>query len=76
MVRNGNSGYWLGLVELINDVIGGGEDLIPLGHWGANKFRFAGVMHVHGRIHGVMHRHVLMDSSDYGPDNNNVWTLV
>jgi succinate-acetate transporter protein len=58
--------YWLGSVELINDVIGGGEDLIPLGYWGANKFRFAGVMHVPGRIHGVTHRRVLMDS-DYGP---------
>jgi uncharacterized protein len=68
--------YWLGSVELINDVIGGGEDLIPLGHWGANKFRFAGVMHVPGRIHGVTHRRVLMDSSDYRPDNNNARTLA
>jgi GPR1/FUN34/yaaH family len=61
--------YWLGSVKLINDVIGGGEDLIPLGSWGANKFLFAGVMHVPGRIHGVTHRRVLMDS-DYGPVND------
>lgn len=58
--------YWLASAELINDVLGGGEDIIPLGHWKANKFRF-GVVHVPGRIHGVTHRKVLMES-EYGPD--------
>lgn len=74
-MATGATAFWLGSAELINDVIGGGEDLIPLGHWGANKFRFAGVMHVPGRIHGVTHRRVLMDSN-YGPDNDNARTLV
>ena len=61
--------YWLATAELLNDVIGGGEDWIPLGHWKRNQFRFAGVMHVPGRIHGVTHRRVLMES-EYGPDGD------
>jgi len=46
--------YWLASAELVNDVIGGGKRVvIPLGHWSWNKFKFAGVVHVPGRIHGV-----------------------
>ena len=29
--------YWLGAAELINDVIGGGNDIIPLGRFRSNK---------------------------------------
>jgi len=29
--------YWLGAAELVNDVIGGGNDIIPLGRFRSNK---------------------------------------
>jgi len=62
--------YWLASAELLNDILGGGEDIIPLGHWKANQFRFAGAIHAPGRIHGVTHRRVLMES-EFGPDAPN-----
>ena len=51
--------YWLGAAELMNDVLGGGREVIPLGSFGRNKFKSAGGAHVPGRIHGVGHRQVL-----------------
>lgn len=67
--------YWLASAELFNDIVGAGNDLIPLGHWKKNKFRFAGGWHVPGRIHGVTHRQVLIES-EYGPDSSHVPTLT
>jgi len=62
--------YWLGGAELVNDIIGGGDEIIPLGHWSGDKFTFTGGSHVPGRIHGVTHRTVLRESP-YGPDDGN-----
>lgn len=45
--------FFIGGAELINDIIGGGEELIPLGHFDNNEFKFFGGMHVAGRVHGV-----------------------
>lgn len=67
--------YWLASAELFNDIVGAGEELIPLGHWEKNKFRFAGGWHVPGRIHGVTHRQVLMDS-EYRPGSDDTPTLA
>jgi len=58
--------FWLASAELCNDIIGGGKDIIPLGHFDLNKFPLHGVFHVPGRIHGVTHGAVLFDSR-YGP---------
>jgi succinate-acetate transporter protein len=41
--------YWLGGAELVNDIIGSGNEVIPLGHFSGNRFRFAGHFHVPGR---------------------------
>lgn len=42
--------FWLGSAELINDIVGSGHDIIPLGHFSTNKFRFAGHFHVPGEF--------------------------
>eukprot|EP01083_Nonionella_stella_P150466 479385_1 len=52
--------FFLASAELINDILGGGRELIPLGAFEANRFKFAGHFHVPGRIHG----------SHFGPDHN------
>ena len=44
--------FWLAFVELFNDVVGEGAEIIPLGHWTTNKFRLVGGAHSPGRIHG------------------------
>ena len=67
--------FWLGGVELINDVVGEGKELIPLGHWTENQFKFTGSFHVPSRIHGVTHTTVLQDSQ-YGPHDTASPTLT
>ena len=42
--------FFLAGAELINDIIGGGTEIIPLGHFDSNRFKFAGYFHVPGRI--------------------------
>ena len=44
--------FWLAFVELFNDVYGEGAEIIPLGHWTANKFRMVGGAHSPGWTHG------------------------
>lgn len=44
--------FWLAFVELFNDIIGEGKEIIPTGHWPHNMLRGAGAVHVPGRIHG------------------------
>ena len=44
--------FWLAFVELVNDVIGEGKEVIPLGHWKWNKFKGWGGAHAPGRIQG------------------------
>lgn len=44
--------FWLAFVELYNDIVGEGVELIPLGHWGANGLRGAGGAHSPGWTHG------------------------
>lgn len=51
--------FWLAFVELVNDVIGEGQEIIPLGHWRDNKFKDSGAVHAPGRIQG--HRVSLLD---------------
>jgi len=51
---------FLASAELINDILGGGREIIPLGAFEANRFKFAGHFHVPGRIHG----------SHFGPDHS------
>ena len=57
--------FCLGGAELINDIIGEGTEIIPLGHFDSNKFKFAGNFHVPGRIHGVMATAALQNSQFY-----------
>jgi succinate-acetate transporter protein len=59
--------FFIAAAELINDIIGGGEEVIPLGHFNSNKFKFSGYFHVPGRIHGVTHTAALQNSN-FGPD--------
>ena len=54
--------YWLGAVEIINDIVGGGKELIPLGSFKRNEFKATGGTNVPGRVHGVAHRQVLKDT--------------
>lgn len=51
--------YWLASAELVNDIIGGGKTIIPLGtfHW--NKYTFSGGTHVPGRTQGEGHRQAM-----------------
>lgn len=44
--------FWLAYAELVNDVIGEGKEVIPLGHWESNKYKESGGAHAPGRIHG------------------------
>jgi succinate-acetate transporter protein len=44
--------FWLAFAELFNDIIGEGTEVIPLGHWPANRFKASGGAHAPGRIHG------------------------
>eukprot|EP01083_Nonionella_stella_P083456 230793_1 len=66
--------FWLASVELINDIIGGGNVIIPLGHYSSNNFRFTHGFHVPGRIHGVT-EHALLQESMYGPGDETHPTL-
>jgi succinate-acetate transporter protein len=43
--------FWLAFAELVNDVIGEGREIIPLGHWNA-KMKDHGAAHVSGRTQG------------------------
>lgn len=43
--------FWLAFAELVNDVIGEGKEIIPLGHWN-NKSKDHGAAHVPGRTQG------------------------
>ena len=45
--------FWLAFAELVNDVIGEGKEVIPLGHWQSNPHKSAGAAHTPGRIHGT-----------------------
>lgn len=41
--------YWLGAAELINDVVGEGRTIIPLGSFPSNRYTFGGATRVPGR---------------------------
>jgi Predicted membrane protein len=60
--------FFIGGAELINDIIGEGQEIIPLGHFDTNKFKFAGYFHAPGRIQSVSHtsalRHSMMLDQD------------
>ena len=67
--------YWLGAAELINDVIGGGHDTIPLGRFQSNRYMFSGAIHVPGRtqsegqrqaLKGTKMKHLRRSSATYG----------
>lgn len=45
--------FWLAYAELVNDVIGEGKEIIPLGHWSWNPAKHVGGTHAPGRIHGT-----------------------
>jgi len=45
--------YWLAAAEIINDIVGEGKEMIPLGRFQWNRYPFRGVFHVPGRIHSV-----------------------
>ena len=45
--------FWLAYAELVNDVLGEGKEVIPLGHWPWNPHKESGGAHVPGRIHGT-----------------------
>lgn len=51
LVTSANA-FWLAYAELVNDVIGEGKEVIPLGHWESNKYKDSGGAHAPGRIHG------------------------
>lgn len=51
--------FWLAFAELVNDVIGEGKEIIPLGQWKHNNFKESGGVHIPGRIHG--HRVSVLD---------------
>lgn len=44
--------FWLAYVELHNDVIGQGKELIPVFHWHSNTNKNSGAAHAPGRIFG------------------------
>ena len=52
--------YWLASVELINDIIGKGHEVIPLGRFKLNNN--GGGTHVAGRIQSEGHRQALKDT--------------
>jgi hypothetical protein len=41
--------FWLAFAELVNDVIGEGKEIIPLGHWNSKSEKDHGAAHVPGR---------------------------
>jgi hypothetical protein len=45
--------FWLAYAELVNDVIGEGKEIIPLGHWSSNQYKESGGAHAPGRIQGT-----------------------
>jgi hypothetical protein len=45
--------FWLAFVELVNDIMGHGKEIIPLFHWHWNRRpRHIGGLHIPGRIRG------------------------
>ena len=66
--------FYLAAAELINDIVGGGKEIVPVGHFDSNKFKFAGHFHVPGRIHGVTETEVLHNSR-FGPKDERSPTL-
>ena len=48
--------YWLASVEIINDIIGEGHDIVPLGHFKSSK---GGGAHVEGKCHSQVHSQAL-----------------
>ena len=66
--------FFLAGAELINDILGGGVEIIPLGHFDSNMFKFAGNFHVPGRIHGVTETAVLQGSR-FGPNDEGSPTI-
>ena len=51
--------YWLASVELVNDIIGKGHEVIPLGRF---RLSYSGATHVAGRIQSEGHRQALKDT--------------
>ena len=62
-VATAATAYWLGAAEIINDIIGEGHDIIPLGRF---KQSFSGGIHVAGRLQGEGQRQV----------GNRVWMII
>jgi succinate-acetate transporter protein len=50
--------FWLAFAELVNDVIGEGREIIPLGHW-TPKTKDHGAAHVPGSTQGRRPHHIL-----------------
>ena len=47
--------FWLGTIELVNDVVGGGKEILCPGHWTrAAVDRHHGAFHAAGRIHAPL----------------------
>ena len=55
--------FWLASLELINDVVGGGEEILCPGHWGkgSSHDRHHGAFHAAGRIHGQLQHSALRE---------------
>jgi succinate-acetate transporter protein len=58
--------FWLATAEIINDILGRGKPIIPLGQFKRNPFKFAGGFHAAGRTHGVT-QHAALYNSEFGP---------
>jgi succinate-acetate transporter protein len=52
--------YWLAAAELINDIVGGGKDVVPLWRFKPSN---TGAVHVAGRLHGEGQRQALKGTS-------------
>ena len=49
--------YWLGAAEIVNDIIGGGKSIIPLGSFSQS---YSGATHVSGKIQSEVQRQVII----------------
>jgi succinate-acetate transporter protein len=53
--------FWLASVEIINDIVGEGKEIVPLGLWSSTNHQevSTGVIHAPGRIHAAIHGSVV-----------------
>ena len=64
--------FWLAFAELVNDVLGEGKHIIPLGQWHHNKFKDSGALHVPGRIHGHRVSQITQESAPNSRETTDV----